>query len=83
MSLFLFAVRFFFLPRGYSFCGESFSFRCEVFLSAVRLFFLPKSFSFCCEVTVSNSFAMTVVGHCTKARQTTSNWTVRILYEAT
>ena len=60
-SLFLFAVRFFFLPHN------------EVILFAVR-------FSFCREV---NTFAVTVVGHHTNVRQTTSNWIVRILNETT
>ena len=57
----------FFLPWGFSFCHESFSFCRESF-------FL---FSFCRGV---NAFAVTVVGHLTKVRQTTSNWIVRILY---
>ena len=39
-------------------------------------FVLPWGFSFCCEV---NSFAVTVEGHRTKVRKTTSNWIVRIL----
>ena len=46
VSLFLFAMRFFFLPRGFSFCRESFSFCHEIFLFAVRFFFLPRGFSF-------------------------------------
>ena len=73
-SLFLFAVRF--------------SFSLSLFLFAVWFFFLPRVFFFvpwgysvCREV---NAFAVTVVGHRTiKVRQTTSNWIVRILYEAT
>ena len=73
VSLFLFAMRFFFLPWGFSFCREvfllavtiffvpwGFSFCREVFLFAVRFFFLPWGFPFCREV---NSFAVTVVGH--------------------
>ena len=81
-SLFLFAVRL-------SFCFDSFSFCCEVFLFAASLFlfaarwgysFCRESFSFCREV---NAFAVTVVVHRTKVRQTTSNWIVRILYKAT
>ena len=43
---------------------------------AVSLYLFAVRFSFCREV---NSFAMTVVGHCTKMRKTTSNWIVRIL----
>ena len=41
----------FFLPWGFSFCGE-------LFLFVVRLFFLPWSFSFCREV---NSFCREVI----------------------
>ena len=68
------------IPRGqfnsYFFCLEV-----MVILFAMRLFFLPLGFSFCCDV---NSFAVTVVGHRTSTvGQTTSNWIVRILYEAT
>ena len=66
---------------GFSFCCESFSlcrevilFAMSLFLFAVRFFFLP------CQV---NAFAVTVVGHRTKVRQTTSNWVVRILYGTT
>ena len=77
LSLFLFTVRFFFLPRVFFFLphGEVIHFAVSLFLFAVR-------FSFCSEV---NAFAMTVVGHRhgNKVRQTTSNWIVRILYEAT
>ena len=50
VSLFLFAVWFFFLPWGFSFCRE-------VILFAARLFFLPWAFSFCREV---NSFCREV-----------------------
>ena len=59
---------FFFLPWGFLFAV------CLI-LFAVRFFFLSWGYS--------NSFAVTVVGHHTKASQTTSNWIVRILYEAT
>ena len=72
VSLFLFAVRFFFLPWGFSLCRESYSFCREVFLFAVRLFFLPwvffflpwgysfcrESFSFCREVIL---FAVSLI----------------------
>ena len=61
VKVILFAVRLFFLPRGYSFCREVIPFCREVILFAVRLFILPWGFSFCREV---NSFAVTVVGHC-------------------
>ena len=68
-SLFLFAARF-------SFCFESFSFCREVFFLPRVFFFLPHG-----GVIL---LAVTVVGHRTiKVRQTTSNWIVRILYEAT
>ena len=42
---FSFAIRLLFLPWGYSFCCESFSFCCaQVFLFAVRFLFLPWGF---------------------------------------
>ena len=80
MSLFLFAVRFSFCFESFSFCRESFSFSREVILFAMNLFLFAVRFPFYCEV---NAFAVTVVGHRTKVRQTTSNWIVRILYKAT
>ena len=74
------------MPRG-------FLFALSLFLFAVRFFFFPRVFFFCREVILFavslsfcrevNAFAVTVVGQRTKVRQTTSNWTVRILYEAT
>ena len=40
-------------------------------------FFLPWGFSFCREF---NAFAMTVVGHHTTVRQTTSNWSLTLVW---
>ena len=51
----------------------------SLFLFAVRFSFL-RLMVFLFEV---NAFAVTVVGHRTKVRQTTSNWIGRILNEAT
>ena len=56
VGLILFAVRFFLLSWGFSFCREvflvawGFSFCCEIILFAVRFFFLPWGYSFCREV---------------------------------
>ena len=52
-------MRFFFLRHG-----EVILFAVSLFLFAVRFFFLLQGFHFCHEV---NAFAMTVVGHRTKA----------------
>ena len=84
VSLFLFAVRFSFCFESFSFCRDVFLLAASLFLFAARwsysfccvFFFLPWGFSFCSEV---NAFAVTVLGHRTKVRQTTSNWIVRIL----
>ena len=81
-SLFLFAVRFSFCFESFSFCREVFLFAASLFLFAARwgYSFCRESFSFC---RVVNAFAVTVVVRRTKVRQTTTNWIVRILYEAT